>query len=346
MRCSERLRLSRILRSHPAAFAHHAAQAARQPPPSLSLGSLAVARTHRKPRQTKTPMKALSLTPLFAILLLTRTASASGPVSPYYLTAGFDSGGGRIFGIQGSNVIFNASQVATPIYSESPIAVNSTIRTAAYYNGGFPYRGGEYTLTGTPTGTTYPTTAGLNGFFFDGTTDGTYNYAWEVNSGTAYRFDLTWANPSVLFTLGVGDGHREGITYDPSNNSLWIAGENGPIGSTIENRSLSGALISSFAISPGYSALALDPADGTLWLTDTTGPSPTLDLEQYSRDGAFLSSLSLSSLLVPNTSSAYTVHGGEFAFTGTVVPEPSTAIFGAIGFAALFRRRTRNDRNG
>ena len=128
--------------------------------------------------------------------------------------------------------------------------------------------------------------------------------------------------------------------------SLWIAGENGPIGSTIENRSLSGALISSFAISPGYSALALDPADGTLWLTDTTGPSPTLDLEQYSRDGAFLSSLSLSSLLVPNTSSAYTVHGGEFAFTGTVVPEPSTAIFGAIGFAALFRRRTRNDRNG
>jgi hypothetical protein len=42
MRCSELLRLSRSLLSHPAAFAHPAAQAARQPPQSLSLGSLGV----------------------------------------------------------------------------------------------------------------------------------------------------------------------------------------------------------------------------------------------------------------------------------------------------------------
>ena len=42
MRCSERLRPSRSLLHHPAAFAHHARQAARPPPPSLSLGSLGV----------------------------------------------------------------------------------------------------------------------------------------------------------------------------------------------------------------------------------------------------------------------------------------------------------------
>jgi hypothetical protein len=40
MRCSERAPLSRSLLSHPAAFAHPAAQAARQLRASLSLGSL------------------------------------------------------------------------------------------------------------------------------------------------------------------------------------------------------------------------------------------------------------------------------------------------------------------
>ena len=43
MRCSQRLRLSRALLNHPAAFAHPAAQVARQPPPWLSLGSLGYA---------------------------------------------------------------------------------------------------------------------------------------------------------------------------------------------------------------------------------------------------------------------------------------------------------------
>ena len=38
MRCSEPLRLARALRSHPATFAHPAAQVTRQPPRSLSLG--------------------------------------------------------------------------------------------------------------------------------------------------------------------------------------------------------------------------------------------------------------------------------------------------------------------
>jgi hypothetical protein len=271
-------------------------------------------------------MKKLSPIAIGILLAFATITKAAGPKSPYYLTAGFE-GVGRIFAIQGTNVIFNVSQIASPIYSESPIAVNATIRTAAYYNGGFPYRGGEYALDGTPTGTNYPTINGLNGLFFDGTTDGTNNYAWEANSGAAYRFDLTWTNPVVLFTLGVGDGHREGITYDPSNNSLWIAGSSGAVGRTVENRTLSGALISSFHISSDLStALAIDPADGTLWLNYSSGPRQTLDFEQFSRDGISLSTLSISSLIVPGTSSAYTVHGGEFAFTGTVFHETNLAI--------------------
>ena len=43
MRCSELAALSRSLLSHPASFAHPAAQAARQCGQSLSLGSLGVA---------------------------------------------------------------------------------------------------------------------------------------------------------------------------------------------------------------------------------------------------------------------------------------------------------------
>jgi hypothetical protein len=45
MRCSEPAPLSRHLLSHPAAFAHHAAQVPRQLRRSLSLGSLAAAST-------------------------------------------------------------------------------------------------------------------------------------------------------------------------------------------------------------------------------------------------------------------------------------------------------------
>ena len=77
--------------------------------------------------------------------------------------------------------------------------------------------------------------------------------------------DLNWQNPVVLFSVpGALNGQLEGVTYDPTNNSLSIS----PIATeaNISEYSLTGTLLSSFSTGGlNFSALAFDPADGTLW---------------------------------------------------------------------------------
>jgi hypothetical protein len=110
-----------------------------------------------------------------------------------------------------------------------------------------------------------------------------HNYAWDINNNAAYQFDLNWANPQILFTLS-DTNSRAGITFDSTNDSLWLSG----YGTTsIEDRSLSGGLLSSFTVAHiQNSALALDPADGTLWMGTSTSLGT---FQQYSRSGQLLS---------------------------------------------------------
>lgn len=273
-------------------------------------------------------------------LLPTATGHAgaipSGPLSELFLTVD-PTAASRLVGIQGAGVVFNVAQAAGA--GQSPIAVNTTVRTLGY-GAGSSFTGAEYTLAGLPTGNTYPFPATLGSEEVDdGTTDGTFNYAWGVTSGIAYRLSLTWTNPVALFTLGTAAGHRLGITYDASNNSLWVAGLDGTVGTLISDYSLSGSLLSSFNIGHNFSgALALDPADGTLWLDDLI--APTLKLEQYARSapGSFgATQPALQGQTYAGISAG--AFGGEFRNTAT--PEPTSAALLALGLPTLlaFRRR-------
>ena len=84
---------------------------------------------------------------------------------------------------------------ATSLCCELPIAVDATVRTLGYTNFNTS-NGQEYSLDGMPTGTTY---GKYFGFAYDGTTD---------------------ANPVVL---GFASRGEIGITYDPTDNTLWTS---------------------------------------------------------------------------------------------------------------------------
>ncbi len=269
-------------------------------------------------------MRATILVAVLALVLCGTSIAVAGPVSEYYLTAGQWQ---RIHVVQGSNVNRTWGQVSGE--EEYAIAVLATVRTLGIRHSD---QGAEYTLDGTPTGTTY-TQPVVGARFFDGTTDGTSNYAWDFDNGTAYRFDLNWANPVQLFTLGTGSGRMLGITYDPTNDSLWLSGWEGSVGNVVENRAMNGTLLSSFTLAHDQNvALALDPADGTLWLHDrNTLHSAVLVFEQYSKAGLLLNSQTYPSLSREN------ILGGEFR-----VPEPGTVLLLGLGGLALLRRRRGN----
>jgi len=117
---------------------------------------------------------------------------------------------------------------------------------------------GQYTLSGTPMGTSWsgtPPPAGETAnLFYDGTSDGTYNYTVEYSNyppetENVIATDLNWQSPVTLFSIpGVTSAAYLGITYDPNNNSLWVSGWQTDV---IADYSLTGTLLSSFATRRG-----------------------------------------------------------------------------------------------
>src|SRR5438270_407084 len=172
----------------------------------------------------------VSVVTIVAILLAATRADAAGPVSKLYLTAGDQQ---MIWVVQGTSV------------------VNSWTEHFQH----------EYTLAGAFTGNTYPYPLGPGTNLYDGTTDTTSNYGVDYNTGNVYSFSSSWTNSTYLFSTVAGS---LGITYDATDNTLWLANFNG---NTVEHRSLFGTLISSFIVPfTAISCLALDPADNTLWM--------------------------------------------------------------------------------
>jgi hypothetical protein len=142
-----------------------------------------------------------------------------------------------------------------------------------------------------------------------------------------YRFSDTWGSPTLLFATNPYS-YFMGITYDPSNNSLWLSGVFG----VIENRSMSGTLLFSFNTTSWQSAfLAMDYQDGTLWTANAAQGSP---LFQYSRSGVYLGSDSYPGL--PGS-----LTGGEFPLPQQGIPEPAAGLLLASGLAALYLLRRR-----
>lgn len=240
---------------------------------------------------------------LVLIPLLTAAASLAGPVSPLYLTAGQEN---TLFVVQDTNVIRSWSIPN----NEYAIAVMGKVQTTIGASG---FIGSEYTLDGDFTGvsSTFPNLPGTS--VYDGASDGIHIYAWDYNQNRVIRFDSNWSNPLPMFAIGGSVGDFLGITYDASNNSLWISGWNK---SEIRDYSLTGQLLSSFTVSHNeISALALDPATGTLW---TANRNVWGLFEEYSRSGTLLSVQYYPEL------SGMNVLGGEFNMISQADTTPPT----------------------
>jgi hypothetical protein len=265
--------------------------------------------------------------PFLSVLALVAVAfcgvAQAGPTSPLYLTCTVTLRCNKVITVVQGNAVINTFPevyIVGPDVTEDPIAVSGDVRTVGICCGNV---GGQYTLAGTPTGTYYALPAIMRNAI-DSTSDGTHNYLVDSVYGIVYQTARDFTNPTALF--GVGQ-YNMGITFDASNNSLWISG--GYNSSMVSDYSLNGTLLSSF--STGHylnAALALDPADHTLWLVnDQDG-----NLEQYSKAVVLLST---------GPTVGYAL-GGEFNLEATPTPEPGTFLMlgsGILGLGSLLRRK-------
>jgi hypothetical protein len=197
-------------------------------------------------------------------------------------------------------------------YEGALAVVGGTVRQNAVFSG---FSGTEYTDAGVPTGTHYTAAPDV----FDAASDGIHIYGWNVDLATLMCYDLNWDHGQSLFSLGPSHSYEYmGITYDPKNNTIWLASWLNINQGHLFNYSMDGTLLQTLALPSGTelgSGLAYDAADDTFWMYNSRNER----LEQYSRNGDLLGTIS----------ERTRIHGLEFA----VVPEPS--VMAVVGMAAL-----------
>lgn len=230
-----------------------------------------------------------------AIAIASTVATATAQVSEYFLMTGDQA----TFHVVQNGVLVRSWGIAagTDDY-QYPIAVAGTVRAMGADTADI---GAEYDLNGNDLGTRFVQPGSPVGRCWDGTTDGLNNYAIDTG-GMVWRFDHAWANPAALFDAG-GIGS---VTYDPVNQTLWV-GQFGT--STITEYSLGGTVVSSFTTGHTKNmALALDHADGTLWLHDRNAQGT---FEQWTRSGTMLQRIAVAGMSGEN------VLGGEMQYLGS-----------------------------
>ena len=250
-------------------------------------------------------------------------SACAGPLSDYYVTT--DT---QVFHIRGGSVV---NSWATVQGQEYPIVVLDNVRTGSYFSGN---AGHEYTLGGSYAGTAYAAT--VPGLHHDGASDGTYNYTtsyWSDESGTlgraVWRTAADWTAPVKLFdTVST---RPSGIAYDPRDGStLWISEWDGI--PSIRHYTMSGSPLSSFSTDGRYAtSLALDPRDGTLWMS---GYENAGNFYQYSTGGTILGST-----YFPELAGLRTL-GGEVP----AIPEPGVFALMLAGLTLLGLDRLRRMR--
>ncbi len=191
-----------------------------------------------------------------ALAAVTLAPGPSAQISEYFVMAGDQS---TFHVIQGGVLLRSWSPAPGTAQYQYPLVVTNTIRTMGANPGEI---GAEYDFNGVDLTTryTHPATPACA---WDGTTDGTYHYTIDT-AGGVYRLDRDWTNPVRLF----GAGSIGSLTYDPTNDSLWVSQFST---ATITEYTLAGLALRSFTTGHTQNmALALDHVDGTLWLHDRT----------------------------------------------------------------------------
>jgi serine/threonine-protein kinase len=215
------------------------------------------------------------------------------PRSPLY----FPYGGG-IGVIDGATVrIIDGS-------NEGPIALAVSERYGIRLMPGAPpwIAGAWFRLDGTPIPPVLDSAPGLC-CYSDGTTDGRFNYALRQDSTllepigsrplarpAIHRFDLNWRNREPLFELG---GSLEGVTsrayagiaYDGTADAFWVTTAAPGDMPQAEQWSRDGRKLASFAVVPGAVGIAVDPADGTLWVQRQVPNDHLLHFDNFDRTG-------------------------------------------------------------
>jgi Protein kinase domain len=215
------------------------------------------------------------------------------PRSPLYIAYG---GGLGILRGRTLSVVPNNPGTATVLAVSADLGVRTSVGIPPWIPGA------AFALDGTPLPP--PTTAGHGVCcFYDGTTDGRFNYAARADStllapigsralapAALYRFDRDWSNPRMVFPL-LPEGFYSAIAYDGRSRTFWLARfDSGS--SRIERWRSDGTMLSDSVTSfTGFvTGLAVDPLDATVWVV-RPGTSPErLQLENLDARGRPLGS--------------------------------------------------------
>lgn len=246
--------------------------------------------------QFRQPLTLAALT-----LLLAAADSALGQTSEYFLHSGDQD---QFTVVQNGAILRTWGLASGTDRYQYPMVVRDTVRTMGADVGDL---GADYDYNGNDLGPRYTHPSGTSRCW-DGTTDGTHNYSIDT-AGVVWKFDADWSNPVRLFTGG-GIG---ALAYDSENDTIWVGTFSG---SNLTEYDLSGNVISQFTTGHTKNmALAIDPADGTLWLHDRNRQGT---LEQWSRDGQLLATVVVPGLETQNALSGEFRFGGGSRYTCTI----------------------------
>jgi serine/threonine-protein kinase len=305
-----------------------------------ALGIVIAERAHVVPttvrRWRRWRRRVLGLAATVAILLLAvwsgwntgpgRTARrAAGlavpPRSPLYLT--FD-GGVAVVGGNGIRLLPGGTAGAHAI----AVSMRWGIRTLASRP---PWVGGAWLgLDGTPRRAVVPSEYVC--CFTDGTTDGRFNYALRQDSTlldpigsralappAVYRYDLEWRHGEVLFELGepaadVTSTLYYGIAFDARLQALWVTQLTTDGTAQAERWGLGGTKQATLSLAPYSTGVAIDPADGTLWVVRDGDDDDRVYFDNLAPSGVMLGTLDVPSPVGASRTIDAFASGLEFAW--------------------------------
>ncbi|MEQ1731048.1 MAG: hypothetical protein ABL982_21985, partial [Vicinamibacterales bacterium] len=239
-----------------------------------------------------------------------------GPRSTLYLTSN-----GGLAGVRGDRMWVVAHNPGSAMMIAA--SVDAGVKTTS----GLPpwTRGASFDLNGAPAPNP-PPPSGIC-CFYDGATDGRFNYAPRADATllapigsrplappALYQFDRDWSAPRLLFPLSLS-GYYSGVAYASATDTFWfIRHDSGD--SILEEWPRDGArLLRSVTLhGRNLAGIALDPSDATLWAVDTQLAGPSLRLTNFDTTGRHLGDVDVTRVLPDVLSSGA---GAEFAWMPT-----------------------------